>query len=85
MRVSKAKGTPAREVALLGGYRGGSFRVRGIMNQLRPFQREFIKRALALGVDVAALSIPRGNGKAGWPRTYWKGLDAWGCSLCVGR
>ena len=34
------------------------------MNQLRPFQREFIKRALAPGVDVAALSIPRGNGKS---------------------
>ena len=34
------------------------------MNELRPFQREFIKRALAPGVDVAALSIPRGNGKS---------------------
>ena len=34
------------------------------MNQLRPFQREFIKRSLAPGVDVAALSIPRGNGKS---------------------
>ena len=34
------------------------------MNQLRPFQRDFIKQALAPGVDVAALSIPRGNGKS---------------------
>ena len=34
------------------------------MNELRPFQREFIKRSLAHGVDVAALSIPRGNGKS---------------------
>ena len=34
------------------------------MNELRPFQREFIGRALAPGVDVAALSIPRGNGKS---------------------
>ena len=38
--------------------------MRGIMNELRPFQREFIKRALSPGVDVAALSIPRGNGKS---------------------
>ena len=34
------------------------------MNELRPFQRDFIKRALSPGVDVAALSIPRGNGKS---------------------
>ena len=34
------------------------------MNELRPFQREFVKRSLAPGVDVAALSIPRGNGKS---------------------
>ena len=34
------------------------------MTELRSFQREFIKRALAPGVDVAALSIPRGNGKS---------------------
>ena len=34
------------------------------MSELRPFQREFIKRALSPGVDVAALSIPRGNGKS---------------------
>ena len=36
---------------------------------LRPFQREFIKRATAPGIDTAALSLPRGNGKswlAGW-------------------
>ena len=32
--------------------------------QLRTFQKTFIKRALAPGVDVAALSIPRGNGKS---------------------
>ena len=31
------------------------------MTELRSFQREFIKRALAPGVDVAGLSIPRGN------------------------
>ena len=35
------------------------------MNEpLRTFQKTFIKRALAPGVDVAALSIPRGNGKS---------------------
>ena len=32
--------------------------------QLRAFQKQFIRRALAPGVDVAALSIPRGNGKS---------------------
>ena len=32
--------------------------------ELRMFQRQFIRGALAPGVDVAALSIPRGNGKS---------------------
>ena len=32
--------------------------------QLRPFQRRFIKGAFRSGVDTAALSIPRGNGKS---------------------
>ena len=32
--------------------------------QLRTFQKRFIRGALARGVDVAALSIPRGNGKS---------------------
>ena len=32
--------------------------------QLRGFQKRFIKGALAPGIDVAALSIPRGNGKS---------------------
>ena len=32
--------------------------------QLRAFQKQFVKRALAPGIDVAALSIPRGNGKS---------------------
>ena len=46
----------------LGGYRRGSFPCkRDVMTELRSFQREFIKRALAPGVDVAGLSIPRGN------------------------
>ena len=31
---------------------------------LRAFQKEFVRRALAPGVDIAALSIPRGNGKS---------------------
>ncbi len=30
---------------------------------LLPFQKRFLKRALAPGVDVACLSLPRGNGK----------------------
>ena len=32
--------------------------------ELRPFQKRFVKGALAPGVDVGALSIPRGNGKS---------------------
>ena len=34
------------------------------MLKLKPFQRRFIKGALDPAVDVAALSIPRGNGKS---------------------
>ena len=32
--------------------------------QLRKFQQEFIRRAFAPGIDVAALSLSRGNGKS---------------------
>ena len=32
--------------------------------KLRPFQRRFIKAATAPGIDTAALSLPRGNGKS---------------------
>ena len=32
--------------------------------QLRTFQKQFIRRALAPGIDVAALSLARGNGKS---------------------
>ena len=32
--------------------------------RLRAFQRRFIKAALAPGIDTAALSLPRGNGKS---------------------
>ena len=32
--------------------------------ELRPFQKRFLRRALAADVDTAALSIPRGNGKS---------------------
>ena len=32
--------------------------------KLRPFQRLFVREALRPGVDTAALSIPRGNGKS---------------------
>ena len=34
------------------------------MTELRPFQRRFIDRATAPGIDTAALSVPRGNGKS---------------------
>ena len=36
---------------------------------LRPFQRTFLKNALADGIDTAALSMPRGNGKS-WLAGY---------------
>ena len=32
--------------------------------ELRKFQQEFIRRAFASGIDIAALSLPRGNGKS---------------------
>ena len=32
--------------------------------QLRVFQKQFVRRGLAPGIDVVALSIPRGNGKS---------------------
>ena len=34
------------------------------MIELRPFQRRFIQAATAPGIDTAALSLPRGNGKS---------------------
>ena len=34
------------------------------MVTLRPFQKEFIAKALSPDVDIAALSLPRGNGKS---------------------
>ena len=35
-----------------------------VNEQLRTFQKRFIRGALARGIDVAGLSIPRGNGKS---------------------
>ena len=40
----------------------------GMLN-LRPFQRRFIRAATAPGIDTAALSLPRGNGKS-WLAGY---------------
>ena len=34
------------------------------MLTLRPFQRKFLGKATAPGIDTAALSLPRGNGKS---------------------
>lgn len=36
---------------------------------IRPFQRTFLRRALAPDIDTAALSLPRGNGKS-WLAAY---------------
>ena len=41
--------------------------------ELRPFQRQFVRRALAPETDTAALSLPRGNvgmASLGSLRTY---------------
>ena len=44
--------------------------------ELRKFQQEFVRRAFAKGIDIATLSLPRGNGKSflaahiGYPRTH---------------
>ena len=42
----------------------GPFRVSDATMNLRPFQRAFIQSATAPGIDTAALSLPRGNGKS---------------------
>ena len=34
------------------------------MIELRPFQRQFVRRAFAPGIDTGVLSLPRGNGKS---------------------
>ena len=34
------------------------------MTDLRPFQRHFVRQAVAPGIDTAAISLPRGNGKS---------------------
>ena len=61
----RALGNPC-QLFILGGHQseGGAFQCkRGIM-RLRKFQSEFLKHALAPGVDTAALCTPRGNGKS---------------------
>ena len=35
-----------------------------MIDELRPFQHEFIRRATGPGIDTACLSLPRGNGKS---------------------
>ena len=48
------------------GVVGGVFLTEVAMqpDQLRPFQKRFLKGALAPGVDIAVLSLARGNGKS---------------------
>ena len=52
---------------------------------LRGFQKRFIRGALAPGIDVAALSIPRGNGVFSSRSPPTAGFDPWGCSARPGR
>ncbi len=66
------KGTPARGTIPLGGHRWGTLQCKrgvSVKEELRAFQKQFVRQALAPGVDVAALSIPRGNGKS-WLAAY---------------
>ena len=35
-----------------------------VIEDLRPFQKEFLRNATAAGIDTACLSLPRGNGKS---------------------
>ena len=35
-----------------------------MIEPLRVFQRQFVRKATAKGIDTAALSVPRGNGKS---------------------
>ena len=44
---------------------GGDFPCkRSFMKLRRKFQKEFLDKALAPGIDIAALSLSRGNGKS---------------------
>ena len=54
--------------------------------ELRRFQRAFIRGATAPGIDTAALSVPRGNGKS-WlaARLLSRMLDAGGRSIPAGH
>ena len=58
-----AVGTPVRGFAMRNEGRGGQI-PRHKLTELRPFQRRFMAAATADGVDTAALSMPRGNGKS---------------------
>ena len=42
----------------------GPFAVKRRGMKLRRFQKEFLDKALAPGIDIAALSLSRGNGKS---------------------
>ena len=44
------------------------------MLKLQPFQRRFLRSALAPGIRTAALSLPRGNGKS--TLVAWLGFRA---------
>ena len=43
---------------------GGAIQCKRSLMQLRRFQKEFLDKALAPGIDIAALSLSRGNGKS---------------------
>ena len=45
------------------------YSMQAIKPKLKRFQRDFLRGALAPGIDTAALSLPRGNGKT-WLAAY---------------
>ena len=68
MRVDKrseGNGDPCHAFGGTGHHSGGgAFPCKGVVMRLRKFQVEFLKRALAPGIDIAALSLSRGQGKS---------------------
>ena len=53
--------------------------------KLRRFQKAFLDKALAPGIDIAALSLSRGNGKSWACGAHIRAmLDTWGCTTPAG-
>lgn len=60
-KLEPDRGNPCQPEGLSEGRRGASSVHPPV--ELRPFQRTFVREATRAGIDTAALSLPRGNGK----------------------